>query len=396
LRSSDSLSPPIRLALLVVLGPLCATLARADPRPATIQGLIGRSLDPVGIRSNAALQTFAARYVEAASLSLLNSSSSLGQIGGIDATMDTAGPIFLAHPQTLGQGKLNVSLLGQTSLLDPDLAGPGALLIAKQQEEFAAEIGYQLRLRLATAALAVSYGLTDHLDVSLLFLVVHAALTIDVARQIVTQRVGGTFQPITRPRVRSHEALDTTGFGDLTLRLKYRLPDLGPVQFAVATEFQFPTGHAAQLTGTGDYWITPTLDAHLPLGSRADATLNVGLDFDVNRSIRSQALYGLGTSYLLIPHRLIGVVEVLGRSDLDARPNVNATAAFYLFPDGHVRPSPLFGLSFDRRDYVDLSFGIRIVLATGIIGFVSGIYEINHVGLHGGHIIPTIGLGTVW
>jgi Putative MetA-pathway of phenol degradation len=396
LRSSDSLSPPIRLALLVVLGPLCATLARADPRPATIQGLIGRSLDPVGIRSDAALRTFAARYAQTATQTLLNGSTSLGQLAGIDATMTTMGPIVLAHPQTLGQGRLNVSLLGQTALLDPELAGPGPLVIARGQEEFAAEIGYQLRLRVADAALVATYGLTDELDVSLVVLAVHAALAIDVTRQIVRQNVDGTFVPTRRPITRSRETISNTGFGDLTLRVKYRLPSLGPVQLAASTEVQFPTGKEANLLGTGDYWITPTLSAHILLGERADTTLNVGLDFDVNRSIRSQALYGLGTSYLLIPRRLIGVVEVLGRSDLDARPNVNATAAFYLFPDGHVRPSPLFGLSFDRRDYVDLSFGVRIVLAPGLIAFASGIYEINHVGLHGGRIIPTIGLGTVW
>lgn len=330
-------------------------------------------------------------------MSLLNSSSSLGQLHAIDATMETAGPLFLAHPQTLGQGRLNVSLLGQTSLTDPDLAGPGALLIANQQQDvFAAEIGYQLRLRLAAAALALSYGLTDQLDVSLLFLVVHAALAIDVTRQIVKQRVGGTFVPITSPVTRSRELIETTGFGDLTLRLKYGLPALGPVQLAAGTEFQFPTGQAAQLTGTGDYWITPTLDAHTSFGERADATLNVGLDFDVNRSIRSQALYGIGTSYQLILRRLIAVVEFLGRSDLDARPNLKATDALYLFPDGHVQASPLFGLDFARHDYFDLSFGVRVVLAPGIIGIVSGIYQINSVGLHGGQIIPTIGLGAFW
>jgi hypothetical protein len=378
------------------VGPLVATLALADPRPATLQGLIGRSLDPVGIRSDAALRTFAARYAETATHTLLNGSTSLAQLGGIDATMETAGPIFLAHPQTLGQGHLNVSLLGQTALLDPELAGPGPLLIARGQTEFAAAIGYQLRLRLADAALVVSYGLTDQLDLSLVFLVVHTALTIDVARQIVKQRSGGTFQPISSPVVRSHEALKTTGFGDLTLRLKYRLPDCGPVQLAAATDVQFPTGDDAQLLGTGDYWLTPTLDAHLPLGTRADVTVNLGVDVDVDRPFRSQALYSLGVSYMLMLRRLIGVVEVLGRSDLVARPNVNATGALYLFPDGHVRPSPLFGLRFDRRDYVDLSVGVRVVLATGLIAFASGIYELNSTGLHGGTIIPTIGLGGVW
>jgi hypothetical protein len=377
------------------VGPLLATLALADPRPATIQGLIGRSLDPVGIRSDAALRTFAARYAQTATQTLLNGSTSLGQLAGIDATMTTMGPIVLAHPQTLGQGRVHVSLLGQTALLDPDLRGPGPLLIARGPDEFAAAIGYSLRLRVADAALVVSYGLTDDLDVSLVVLAVHAALAIDVTRQIVRQNLAGTFVPIRSPRIRSRETLSHTGFGDLTLRVKYHLPDLGPLQLAASTDVQFPTGNAANLLGTGDYWITPTLSAHTVLGDRADATLNVGLDFDVTRSIRSQALYGLGTSVLLL-RRLIGVVEFLGRSDLDARPNVNATAAFYLFPDGSVRPSPLFGLRFDRRDYFDLSFGVRVVLATGLLAFASGIYEINHVGLHGGRIIPTIGVGGAW
>lgn len=40
-----------------------ATEAFADPRPNTALGLIGRSLDPLGIHSDSALRAFAKQYV---------------------------------------------------------------------------------------------------------------------------------------------------------------------------------------------------------------------------------------------------------------------------------------------------------------------------------------------
>lgn len=365
-----------KLCILLMI----ATEAFADPRPNTALGLIGRSLDPVGIRSDSALRAFAKEYVFQASQAAFNSPSSLTQVGAIDSTMEAAGPIFLSHPGTLGQGKTNVSLLGQTSLTDETFEQPGLLLIANQ-EQFPTEIDYRLKLRMANVALAISHGLTDNLDVSLLLMMAHSELEIDTGRKVPGSS-----------KVRSTETIENTGFGDTTLRLKYGLPDLGPLESALGLESQFPTGEADDLLGTGDWWLTPTLAGHIPFG-RGDLTFNAGLDFDLSDSKGSQAFYGVGGSYVLIPKRLIGVLEFMGRSDLDAHISPNSTDVFYVFPDGSIKAAPLFGFGVDRKDYFDLAFGIRFVIVPGIMGFAAGVWEINDASLHGDKIIPTLGLG---
>ena len=356
---------------------LIAVIAHADPRPSDVLGLLGRSLDPVGIHSSPALRAFAQEFTEEASQLSYHGETSLNRVGGMDATMDALGPIFLQHANTIGAGKINVSLLAQTDLVDYEPTLPGELLIAdKEQNVSAVRIDYHLKLRIADVALVLNYGLTDTWEASVLILGVHSNLDINV------QGLGK----------QTHESISHNGFGDLEFRLKHKWGRLGPVDFASGLEFQFPTGAAEQLLGTGDYWITPTFQAHTR-GERWDATLNLALDFDVSNSRRSQALYGIGASYAIVPRRLIGVLEFLGRSDLDEKLDVKATDSLYLLPNGTIRRQPLFGLDVGRKDYFDLNFGLRVVLSPNWIAFATAIYEINDVGLHGGNFIPTVGVG---
>ena len=363
---------------------MLASFASADPRPSTSLGLLGSSLDPIGIRSSPQLRAFASQLSSESTQLSFNSPSAVNSISAIDSTMESAGPIFLAHPATVGKGKTNVSLLSQTSLVDNTFPQPGRLLIEDRQgQQFAAAIGYRLQLRTTTTALAISHGITDSLDVSLLLMGVSSDLQIDTSRKLAGS-----------PKITATESSAHTGFGDITVRLKQGLPTLGPVHSALTLEGQFPTGDKDNLLGAGDWYLTPTLTTNTSLlGGKADITVNLGLDFDISNSAKSQATYSLGGSYVLVDRRLIGVIELMGRSDLDAQLDPGAMDALYVLPNGDVETAPLFGFDTGRKDYFDLSFGLRVVVMPGVIGFVSAIYQLNEKGLHGGAFIPTIGIG---
>ena len=53
---------------------------------------------------------------------------------------------------------------------------------------------------------------------------------------------------------------------------------------------------------------------------------------------------------------------------------------------------PLLGVSFDRKDFFDLSFGARAVVWRQIMVFANGIYALNDDGLRNGTVIPTAGV----
>lgn len=364
---------------------------------ATIQGAIERSLEPVGIKRSPALTAFASRYVDRATRQFFLGAGSLARVshGAIDSTMAGVGPLLLTNPTTLGAGATHVNVVGTTARADPDLDGPGMPLVADDQDEFAAELGYHLRTRVASAALAITHGVTDDLDLSLLLLVVDVHLEIDVTRQLARRSGnGGPFLPITSPQVARTAAFHTSGFGDITLRAKYRLPDIGPVHAVTTLEAQFPTGERENLTGQGFYWLTPSLDLSLPFwGNRAVTVLNLDLDYNLGRVDQSQARYGLGVSAAILPGTLAGSVEFLGRSELDTQPNPQASDALYLLADGTVVTRPLFGFGVGRHDYFDLAFGVRVTLPGPFVAFAAGVYALNEVDLHAHQIIPVVGIG---
>jgi hypothetical protein len=369
---------------------LLATSAHGhEGPPATMQGALGDSLALVGIRRSPQMRAFAAHVTTLANLALSTSPTAATAIGraGIDATLETLGPVYLTNPHTMGAGQWNVNVLGGTTELD-NLDGasldptpePGLLVLEDRGDTpVAVALEYHLSLRQSAVGLAATYGLTDHVNVSLLLPFVASSLTIrahagDLAGAVRVRRFG---------------------VGDLTARVKVQLPDLWGVYSAVSLDAQFPTGKPEDLAGTGDYWLTPMLAARKVLGDgRADVTANVGIDVDVSATRQTQALYGIGTSVVLWSPWLVGAVEFLGRSQLASVRTATDTDVVYLTPTG-LETSPLFGFTFDRADYLELAFGVRIQLPPVAI-ILGGVYHLDDAGLHDTSIAPTAGIGATW
>src|SRR5262249_56210779 len=108
-----------------------------------------------------------------AAIAITNGPTALASMGGaIDSSMSELGPIFLDHPQTLGRGRVNFNLLGQTYALtsfDGTSLDPPSQTVVFSAPVVAARLTYDARIRQAAVGLAVSYGLLDRVDLSLLF-----------------------------------------------------------------------------------------------------------------------------------------------------------------------------------------------------------------------------------
>jgi len=258
--------------------------------------------------------------------------------GAIDSTIEAEGPIFIDHDDTIGAGATNANVLAQTEEL-----------------ELHTRTGVDLSVRANTVVLAVSHGLTDRLDVSLVLPVVQETVNVTVSTPVLV----------------GHTAVRFSGPSDLAVRLKYHLlPWL-----AALLKATFPTGNPQTGLGTGDYWVSPGLAASTgvgPLQLNGFTTYNVNLSFPAKSSLS----YGAGVATLLGVSWLGGAVEVLGESGT-----------------GAVDPLVILGTDYAQRHTVALAFGLRAVLPHGVMVFAAGSYALTHGGLRARGVVPTVGLG---
>jgi hypothetical protein len=84
----------------------------------------------------------------------------------------------------------------------------------------------------------------------------------------------------------------------------------------------------------------------------------------------------------------------LGRSEFSETASESATSFLHLVGgvNGVPQQRPLLGLDFDRKDYFDLSFGVRFVVWREIMIFANGLYALNDDGLRNDTIIPLVGV----
>jgi len=364
---------------------------------ATLRGVLGDAQEAVGIRPAPAFAHFAAHLTGAAGAvvsPIEPTSAAAVALGAIDSSMAPLGPIFLDHARTLGAGVWNVNAVAMQSLGDGVLDGQGlgelgtgaGRTILKRTPTGhgppleAVALRYDLDLRLRALAVAVSRGITDDVDVSVLLPIVSSALDCTVS-------AGGRSGAVHTGSV---------GVGDLDVRVKYALPLPSPLYGAATLDAVFPTGDEAQAHGTGDYWGTTAADFSVG-NHRLEANVHLGAAVDLSDARQSHAVYGLSGSALVWPRHLAAVVEFLGSSAFVPSRSVPDTQTLVL-THGSVASGPLLGVDWvDRLDRFNLSFGIRVPVGAHAMLFASGLLPLNRgSGLRPAGVTPAVGVGGTW
>jgi hypothetical protein len=258
--------------------------------------------------------------------------------GAIDSSQEALGPIYLDHTATIGAGHTNVNVLAQTA--------PSTLETST---------GLDLSIRATTVVLAVSHGLTDHLDASLVLPIIHE----DVDAGF---RAGG---------LAGHTTTSFTGVGDLGARLKYHVAP----GVAATLEASFPTGNATLGMGTGDYLLSPGLVATTTQGP-VQLSARAAFDVNLSRAGESTISYGASASVLVWPGHLALAAEVLGQS-----------APFQL------APIEIIGIDYSARHALDLIVGVRVPITDHVMAFAAGSYALVSGGLRADGVFPTVGIG---
>jgi hypothetical protein len=385
------------------------------PFPARAGSLSGQLVDGaarVGIQGGSAFDALAETLADTAARSLPVVSASAGftyeynaDLEVFERTSQTLGPIYLERPDTLGRSKFNVSMSYQYVQFDSydgttidSLESPypiitnvrsGGVVTAAN----ATRLAYDLGLSNNVVGVSGTYGVLDDLDVNILLPLIQTSFDTGVSAQTVkTAPVGGAFSPCVTDCALRTANLDSGAFGvgDILLRAKYLLAREERLRAAVGLQLRLPSGNEDDFQGTGAFEISPAFYVSTLLFDRVSPHANVAIDLDTEDASQSQARYGIGADLDVLP-RLGFSLAFLGRSEFSESASPGETSFLHLV-DGVPQSQPLLGLDFGRKDYFDLSFGLRAVVWGEVMVFVNGLYALNDDGLRNDTIIPLIGV----
>jgi hypothetical protein len=389
---------------------LLAGLLASSTHAASLRDQLPAAAGLFGLRGGGVFDAFADAIADTAARNLPVLAASAGftyrynsELDIFERTSDTLGPLFLERPDTLGRGKFNVNVSYQYvdfNQVDGDssdeleasdpiivrIASGGTLL------GFTANrLRYDLGLRNHIMAFSASYGVLDNLDVNLLVPLIHTSFDVGIENQVLfVAGEDGVFLPQPGPVERRKLRGEAFGVGDLLLRAKYQLPRLAELRSAAGLQLRLPSGEQDDFQGTGTFEASPFLYLSTVLWSRVEPHANLGVDLRADDVARSQARYGAGMD-VDVTRRVGLAIAFLGRSEFERSSSAFNTDFLHLTDTGAAF-RPILGVDLDRKDYFDLSFGLRIVTRRRVMVFVNGIYALNDDGLRNDTIIPTVGV----
>jgi hypothetical protein len=424
--SADAQGLRDRISSLFIFGPGEDPLflaGSADPsNPAFIQAH-GTHFVPASAAENASLITFVTGAIGAnignTPIGSTSGAETFRFEGGVPVrTSESAGPVFAERAQTLGRGRLlaglsrstfsfatlrgvdlndiqltftheNVDFPNCDSLFGGDCSRMGVPAFENDVMEF----NLALDIDVAVTAFYLTYGLSDRLDIGAVLPIVSATMRGESRAQLVPfgpNNVAHFFDgtaadpDLAVTRTTSGSA---TGLGDVALRLQASFGGSRTTAIAVLADARFPTGSEQDLLGSGEFSarglavFTSRFGAfspHANLGylyrggdNRTDAVLaTVGFDHLLGRRVTLAA-------------DLINELQV-GDPRLSIPRPVEYEAPFART----VRPT---SIPERRDDYINGSFGFKIVPADGLTALVNALFPLNRGGLRP-DIIYTAGI----
>jgi hypothetical protein len=169
------------------------------------------------------------------------------QLGTVERTSQSFGPLFAERSLTAGRGRLSLGMTLQfasySQLNDVELGSGTLVTIANQfrdePQPFDAE-ALTLEIRSRTATFLGTVGLTDWMDVS-------------VAVPVVSLELEGHRTNTYRGQqlLQATGIAEATGLGDMAIRAKVRLAGSG-TGLALVGEARLPTGREEDLLGSGE------------------------------------------------------------------------------------------------------------------------------------------------
>ena len=397
---------PIGLSLVLMLA--------ASPAAADLRDRLPEAARRTGIEGGTAFDALSDALADAAARNLPIVAASAGftyrynpELEVFERSSETLGPLFLERPDTLGRGKLNINVSYQyveLNQIDGDdmssLEAPDPIRIRVRDSAgnllgfTANRLVYDMNVVNHIVGVSATYGVLDNLDVNLLLPIIVTNYGVTARnKQLFIAGTDGIFNPQPGPELTGPADDEHAGVGDLLLRAKYQLPRHGWLRSALGLQLRLPSGDEDNFQGTGSFEASPFFYASTVLWSRVEPHASLGIDLRADDVERSQGRYGFGVD-VDITRRLGFALGFLGRSEFNRSSPASETEFGHLVNPATslVEPRPLLGIEFDRKDYFDLSFGVRVVVWRQIMLFANGIYALNDDGLRNDSVIPMGGI----
>lgn len=378
---------------------------------------------PAEIQANAAILDFftnsIARSVSSFPIPTTVASETFVFVDGIPTPTSTSfGPISAERAQTVGRGRLSAGLsfthLGFRNLRGVDLEevrltfvhenvdfpncdqvfqGDCSLYGVPQFENDVIDLTLDLDLGASVFVLYSTYGLTDWIDLSVAIPIVSLELN-GVSTARITPTTGdealhffGGTQENPELGARSQTRGETTGIGDVAVRLKGRLLEGENWQLGVLAETRAPTGREEDFLGTGE-WNAKGLLILSGDFEGFSPHANVGYEFRGSDLEEDDFEAIVGFDHRLAPWAtlavdLLGTFKVGDRELLLPEP-VEIEAPFH-------REVELTNLPERRDDVIDGALGFKFRTGPGIILIANALVPLNDGGLRSGPV-PTLGL----
>lgn len=422
---SDARAQEMREALdrLFVFGEGEEALFLAGSAGAPATEVHGNHFIPAEIEANAAILDFftnaIARSVSSFPIPTTVASETFVFVDGVPTPTSTSfGPISAERAQTVGRGRLNAGIsfthLGFTDLrgvhlddvrltfvhenvdfpnCDEIFQGDCSLYGVPQVENDVIDLTLDLDMGADVFVLYGTYGLTDWLDLSVAVPVVNLELN-GVSTARITPSTGdealhffGGTQENPELAARSQTRGETTGIGDVAVRLKARVAEGDTWQLGVLAETRAPTGREEDFLGTGE-WNAKGLLILSGEFQGFSPHANVGYEFRGSDLEEDDFETVLGfdhrvSSWATLAVDLLGTFKVGDRELLLPEP-VEIEEPFR-------REVELTNLPERRDDVIDGALGFKFRTGPGLILITNVLVPLNDGGLRTGPV-PTVGL----
>lgn len=324
--------------------------------------------------------------------------------GTFRRTTRSFGPILSDRAETIGRGRLSASFNYQyfsfDSLDSVDLSAVPAVFTHDDFQLGGGRLDVVTTANSVEATLAqwtgaITYGITDRLDVSMALPIVKTSLSVLSNAQV--RRIGTSdprvhfFHDDTAPggfgdRKQFAATGSASGVGDLILRVKANVLREGPRALAVGVDLRLPTGDEKDLLGTGALGVKPfavwsstygrlSPRANIAWQWNGDSVLANDVRVSIEGALPKQLLYVVGTDVGVSEHFSLAL-DLLGQHVFDtpllvSRTLVVAAPGQPSFPDITFRSGSIdalagsTGLKVNIAPHILANFNLRFSIAGG-------------------------------
>jgi hypothetical protein len=333
-------------------------------------------------------------------------------LGVFTRSTQSFGPILTERAETIGRGKFTFGFAYQRFQFDSIEGVPLSSVPAVfTHDDFQLGGGRadvvnttnNIQADFSRFIAFVTFGLTDHLDVSAAIPLVDASLRATSQTQIV--RVGTASNPAIHffddgqggfgDRREFTASGSASGLGDVLLRLKATAPQSGPTRLAFLADVRFPTGDEEDLLGSGSWGVKPLVvvswalgkvSPHVNLGYQWNGESILGGDISTGQraDMPDQFLYAGGAD-IGVHKNLTLAVDVIGQKVVDAPRLVERT---FTAADG----STFDQVGFERGSYYvnDLSLGFKVRAGGSLLLDLNFLIKLDNAGLRA-DVAPLVG-----